>query len=63
MKIKRNKIPEYHRWPMDSTRFILPVIAVRGVSLKNCILYMAVWKYRVSFSIQSNIERDDGASR
>jgi hypothetical protein len=61
MKLKREKIPEYHRWPIDSTRFLLPVIAVRGFSLNRCEIYIAFWKYRARFSVQSN--SNNGASK
>jgi len=51
MKIRKDKIPEYSRWPMDSTLFLAPVIAIRGIKAGSCVVYMAFWKWQLRITI------------
>jgi hypothetical protein len=51
MKIKLIKTEKWNKWPDNSIRFLLPVIAVRGF-WPNYGVSVAFWKYRQDISIR-----------
>ena len=51
MKIKRTEVPVWSRWPVCSTRMLLPCIAISGFWGQPMMLAFAFWKWRVYFHI------------
>ena len=54
MKIKMEQIQDYNKWPIHSTRFLLPVIAIRGFKLDGVQVFFAFWIWQVRFVITAN---------
>jgi hypothetical protein len=55
MKIKRIPTPDMQRWPVNSTQFLFPTIAVKGFPGHTRHLILVFWRWRVDFEIRSNI--------
>ena len=51
MTITRIPVPEYLRWPITSTRILIPTIALRGFWGHNMVVTFAFWKWRVDFQL------------
>jgi len=50
MKIQRIPTPDMQRWPVNSTRHLLPVVALRGFPGHGSVnLIVAFWKWRADF--------------
>lgn len=53
MKIKHMPVSEVSRWPVNTTRFLLPAIAIRGFANGPMRLTFAFWKWRIDFCVYS----------
>lgn len=54
IRFKRASIPDLQRWPVNSTRFLLPSVAVKGFAGHAMRLIVVFWKWRVDFDILPN---------
>jgi hypothetical protein len=54
--IKRIPTPDMQRWPVNSTRFLLPCIAVKGWPGGAINVILCFWVWRVDFQYMSNAE-------
>jgi hypothetical protein len=51
--INRVRVPELSQWPWNSTRFVLPVLAVRGwVSAGKLRVTVGWWIWRADWEIR-----------
>jgi hypothetical protein len=51
--INRLRVPELSQWPVNSTRFVLPVVAVRGwMSTGKVRVIVAWWIWRADWEIR-----------
>lgn len=54
MKIRFEKLSDWQRWPITSTRFLFPCVAIKGFK-GNYRFCFAFWKWRKDISIQYNV--------
>jgi hypothetical protein len=57
MKIKLEKLKGWQRWPVNSTRFLLPSIAVQGFRGSNIRVIFVFWKWRQDILFSPNDSR------
>jgi hypothetical protein len=49
MRIKRRPLPEWDRWPLNATRFLLPSVAISGFPGECMKVIFVFWRWRVDF--------------
>ena len=49
IKITRNTLSDWQRWPKNPTRILFPTVAVQGFG--PFIVIAAFWKWRFSFKV------------
>jgi hypothetical protein len=59
--IKRIQTPDMQRWPTNSTRFLLPCIAVKGWPGGTINVILCFWTWRVDFLYLPNVKTEGRA--
>lgn len=49
--VRRVSVPDMQKWPVNSSRFLLPCIAFKGYAASGGRLILAFWKWRADFEI------------
>ena len=63
MKIRRYHYRDMQKWPIDSTRFLIPTIVVRGFGGRYSIVFV-FWVWKICFDINATPDQtaDQGCS-
>lgn len=57
MTITRLPVPDYLRWPVNSTRLLLPTIGLKGFRGQPMLIIFAFWKWRVDYQITPSVNQ------
>jgi hypothetical protein len=50
--VRRVPVPDMQRWPINSTRFLFPCVAIKGFGSGPMRIIFGFWRWRADFEIQ-----------
>jgi hypothetical protein len=57
--LRRVPVPDMQRWPINSTRFLFPCVAIKGFKSGPMRIILSFWRWRADFEIQLQRNPDE----